>query len=149
LLVNADHCFSYAPNGQNCVGSSNIGWAAYLPDGKNIQVYSLSVGNGDTAWVGSVLLARLAECFNATTTEHQYWTMDSAQYKNLLAAGWSCVKVGYVKTGQPAGQDPKENAVRRHVHATATDTMYSVYQGEGSDVGFQDKGVAWFAWEMQ
>ena len=75
-------------------------------------------------------------------------TTDSAQYRNLKSAGWSCVNVGYVKTGAPAGRDPLEISVRRHNHAVATDTMYSTVVNEGSDVGFVDRGVAWFAWAL-
>lgn len=146
--INADHCFSYSETGQNCVGSSNTSWPTYLHDGVKIQVYKLSIGSGDTVWVGSVLLARLAECYNASRSEHEYWTTDSAQYRNLKSAGWSCVNVGYVKTGAPAGRDPLEISVRRHNHAVATDTMYSTVVNEGSDVGFVDRGVAWFAWAL-
>lgn len=146
--VDADHCWSDSQSGSSCMHNWNTGWAKYQYDGKQIQVYKLSIGSSTEKYVGNVLLARLAECYHPSAHEHQYWTTDSSQYQNLKNAGWQCGFVGYVRTGSLVGQDSKEISVRRHYHSVASDTMYSKEVNEGSGVGFSDKGTAWFAWEL-
>jgi len=148
--ADADHCLSFESGGSaKCVHNWYSGWPeSYSHDGHKIRLYKSSIGSGHTAMVGTVMLVRLAECYSPNAHEHQYWTTDSSQYDALVAANWQCGEVGYVKTGAPASGDSLQVGVRRHVHVVATDTMYSVVPGEASDLGFVDKGVAWFAWEV-
>lgn len=147
----ADHCFAFIQQGApSCANGGNTEWAEYLHDESRIQLYANTIADGDTVEVGGHVLVRLGDCYRNSSSEHQYWTVDSQQYKALLDdPTWVCVKTtGYVRTGSPIGLDAAETAVRRHVNATATDTMYSVTAGEGADLGFTDMGVAWFAWAV-
>lgn len=150
--ADGDHCFSTAQNGVPwCVVGHETTWAEYGFDGFQMQVYAGFNNEGDFLEVGGYPLVRLGACFNETTNEHQYWTVDSNQYASLSApgSGWECSKqLGFVRTGIPIGKDTTELAVRRHVHMLATDTMYSATESEGSSIGFVDKGVAWFAWSL-
>lgn len=158
-LVDADHCFSTSPVrlGGACVGAQNPRWS-YDRDDQDIAIYGLATAlhahvtpvNADVIALGphpgSVLLARLAQCYDSARTEHQVWTTDSAIYANRVSLGWPCVVVGYVKTGSPAGLDPSEITVRDHRHVAASDWMYDVGVGSAAALGFVDHGPAWFAW---
>ena len=111
-----------------------------------IQVYKMSIATTDTKQVGLHLLVKFMACWNSILHEHLYLSIDSSQYQ-ALSDDWLCGKIGYVRTGQMIGKDPSEIALRRHHHEGVHDTMYSTQIEEGKNLGFQDLGVAWFAWK--
>lgn len=147
-LVDADHCWSYSSTGESCIGPEVAGYT-YGYDGRSVDVYDLSIGSGNTVWVGSVLLSKLMQCWSASLTEHQSATINSEAYAALTAAGFSCTPIGYVKTGRAAGTDPSEVTMRVHRHDVASTTMYSPWTNEAQALGFDDRGAVWFAWSFR
>jgi hypothetical protein len=89
------------------------------------------------------------QCWSATQTEHQSAPLGSQAYTALVAAGFTCTAVGYVKTGTAVGTDPEEVTMRVHRHDRATTTMYSSWVNEAQSLGFEDRGAVWFAWRWQ
>ena len=146
--VDADHCWSTTPTGESCIGPELASFV-YGYDGRSVEVYSLSIGSGSTVSVGTVVLSRLMQCWSATQTEHQSAPLGSQAYTALVAAGFTCTAVGYVKTGTAVGTDPEEVTMRVHRHDRATTTMYSSWVNEAQSLGFEDRGAVWFAWRWQ
>lgn len=160
--VDADHCFSFSPsptNGGSCIGSQRAGWS-YDRDYQDIQIYGLSTAQHSAVQTlnssvirlgapGSILLARLADCYRGAGTEHRYVTTDSAAYASFSSdPAWNCTFAGFVKTGSLANGDPREITMRAHWHQAASDHMYDTGTSSGQVEGFQSLGPAWFAWSV-
>lgn len=159
--ADSDHCYSYSPAAEGpCIANpaSNvpIGLTPYLRDGHAIRVYQASVvdhpavqrTNGESqARIGPIDVALLVECFDSEHTVHWYLFDSSPQAQDARTAGFACEPVGYVRTEEHQQLADDDLTIYGLYHWNASDAMYSCLPGEARDLGFEQQGQAFFAWQ--
>ncbi len=122
--------------------------------------FSCDTSGGSTIGCWEYPLVRLDACFHATTgvdnTRHQLEPVDrlvATGIENSSGSGlggYTCVKVGYVRTGSMIAADYYMESIYRNVaSSTISTTFYGPTNGtDGSSCQIAG-GVAWYAWSSQ
>ena len=102
-------------------------------------------------------LVRLDVCYNPTSSWHLLEPTDrlkaiSVESNTTNQAiginGWTCQKVGYVRTGSLVSWDLAMNTIYRNESSVATTSFYQPSDGTNASCDISG-GAAWFAWDAQ
>lgn len=149
-----DHCPS--TNGMTCLAGQN---GSYVLDSATVDFWVFPLDGFDAgdpdfiSWEYS--LVRLDACYNVSTTRHVLEPTDALKLSGIEANtanaatgvnGWSCVKVGYVRTGSKVSSDSHMiDVYRNEANDSKGTTFYQPTSGVDPSCGITG-GVAWFAW---
>lgn len=103
-------------------------------------------------------LVRLDACYNNTTTRHLLEPTDRLKQISVEANtantatginGWTCVKVGYVRTGSSVGADNYMISIyRNEANDSKSTTFYQPTNGTDATCAITG-GVGWYGWNAQ
>lgn len=151
-----DHCHTLT--GSSCVAGQSpaLTYGTEIPPDLGqfwVLPLGLVAGNPDEITHEGVLLSRLDACYRDADTRHVLEPQDQLKIEGIENAasvginGWSCVRVGYVRTGSIVGSDPAMIPVYRiNIDDKSSRFVTPMNSADDPSCGVDNTGIAWFAW---